>query len=63
MHCVYELCYILIISIFNLLIFIHCTNQIILNPSLTQKLKLIFKFSNIMEQINVPLWTHMGHKG
>ena len=27
------------------------------------KLKLIFKFSKIMGQINIPLWTHMGHKG
>ena len=63
LHCVYELCYILIISIFNFLIFIHFTNQITLKPSLAQKLKLIFKFSTIMEQINVPLWTHMGHKG
>ena len=61
--CVNELCYILIISIFNFLIFKHLTNQIILKPSLAQKLKLIFKFSTIMEQINVPLWTHMGHKG
>ena len=51
MHCVNELCYILIISIFNFLIFIHCTNQIILKLSLAQKLKLIFKFSTIMEQI------------
>ena len=59
-HCVNELCYILIISIFNFLIFIHFTNQ---KLSLAQKLKLIFKFSPIMEQINVPLWTHMGHKG
>ena len=58
-----KLCYILIISIFNFLIFIHFTNQITLKPSLAQKLKLIFKFSTIMEQINVPLWTHMGHKG
>ena len=58
-----ELCYILIILIFNFLIFIHFTNQITLKPSLAQKLKLIFKFSTIMEQINVPLWTHMGHKG
>ena len=63
MFCVYELCYILIISIFDFLIFIHCTNQITLKPSLAQKLKLIFKFSTIMEQINVPLWTHMGDKG
>ena len=62
-HCVYELCYILIISIFNFLIFIHFTNQIILKPSLAQKSKLIFKFGTIMEQINIPLWTHMGHKG
>ena len=48
---------------FQFLIFIHFTNQITLKPSLAQKLKLIFKFSTIMEQINVPLWTHMGHKG
>ena len=53
----------LIIVIFNFLIFIHFTNQITLKPSLAEKLKLIFKFSTIMEQINVPLWTHMGHKG
>ena len=60
MHCVYELCYILIISNFGFLIFIHCTNQITLKLSLAQKLKVIFKFSTIMEQINVSLWTHMG---
>ena len=34
-----------------------------LKPSLAQKLKLTFTFSTIMEQIGVPLWTHMGHKG
>ena len=62
MHYVYELSYILIILIFSFLIFIHCTNLITLKPSLAQKLKLIFKLSTIMEQINVPLWTHMGHK-
>ena len=62
MHCVYELCYILIISIFDFLIFIHCTNQITLKLSLAQKLKLIFKFSTIIEQMNVPLWTHMDIK-
>ena len=56
MHCVYELCYILIISILNFLLFIHFTNQITLKPSLAQNLKLIFKLSTIMEQINVPLW-------
>ena len=33
-HCVYELCYILIISIFDFLIFIHFTNQITLKPTL-----------------------------
>ena len=27
------------------------------------KLKLIFKFRTIMGQINIPLLTHMGHKG
>ena len=56
MHCVYELRYILIISIFNF-IFIHFTNQIILKQSLAQKLKLISKFSTIMEQIKF----HFGH--
>ena len=34
-----------------------------LKPSLAQNLKLIFKFSTIMRQINIPLWTHIGHKG
>ena len=62
-HFLNELCYTLIISIFNFLIFIHFTNQITLKPNLAQKLKLIFKFSTIMGQINVPLWTRMGHKG
>ena len=67
-QCVNELCYKLIISIisifiFNFLIFIHFTNQITLQPSLSQKLKLIFKFITIKAQINVPLWTHIGHKG
>ena len=57
MHCVYELCCILIISIFNLLIFMHITNQITLKQSLAQKLKLISKFSTIMEQIKF----HFGH--
>ena len=51
-----ELCCILIVSIFNF-ISIHFTNQIKFKLSLAQKLKLIFKFSTIMEQINVPLWT------
>ena len=63
LHCINELCYILIILIFNFLIFIHFTNQKTLKPNLAQKLKLIFKFSTIMRHINVPLWTHIGHKG
>ena len=62
-HCVNELCYILTISIFNFLIFIHFTNQITLKQSLAQKLNLIFKFSLIKRQINIPLWTHMRRKG
>ena len=57
-----ELCYILIISIFNFLIFIHFKNQITLKSSLAKKLKLIFKFSTITVQISVPLWTHMGQR-
>ena len=44
-HCVNELCYILIILMFNFL-------QVTLKLSLTQKLKLIFKFSTIKGQIN-----------
>ena len=39
------------------------TNQITLKPNLAQKLKLIIKFSTIKGQINVLLWTQMGHKG
>ena len=62
MHCINELCYILIISISNVLIFIHFTNQKT-KPSLAQKLEHIFKFSTIMGQINVQVWTHMGQKG
>ena len=61
--CINELCYILFISYFTFFIFIHFRNQKTLKPSLAQKLKLIFKFSTIMGQINIPLWTHMGHKG
>ena len=57
------MCYILIISISNFLIFIHFTNQKILKPSLARKLELTFKFSTIMGQINITLWTHIGHKG
>ena len=57
-----KLCYIQIISIFILLIFIHFANQTTLKPSLAQKLKLIFKCSTIKGQINAPLWTHMEHK-
>ena len=41
---------------FQFIIFIHFTNQITLKPRLAQKLKVIFKFSTITEQINVPLW-------
>ena len=62
-HCINELSYILIISISNFLIFIHFTNQKKLKPSQAQKLKLIFKFSTIIGQVNIPLWTHMGDKG
>ena len=70
MLCVNELCYIVIISIvskliFNLLVFIHFTNQITLKPSTKPgtKVKLLFKSSTIKGQINVPFWAHMGHKG
>ena len=63
MHCVNELRYKVIISTFNFLIFIHFTNQIRLKASLGQKLKLIFKFSTIIGQMNVSLWTYTGRKG
>ena len=52
MHYINEFWYILIISIFNYFNF----------QSLSQKLNLIFKFSLIKRKMNVPLWTHMGHK-
>ena len=63
MYCVNELCYICIISIFKFLIFIHFTNQITLKQSLAQKLNVIFTFSSIKGQINIPLWTQMEYKG
>ena len=64
MHCVNELRYILIFQFSHFLIFIHFTKQITWKPSLAQMLKLIlFKFSTMKGQINVPPWTHMGHKG
>ena len=63
MHCVNELCYVLIISIFNFLIFMHFKNQKTLKPSLAQKLIFMFKFSTTMGQINIPLWTHVRYKG
>ena len=63
MHFINEFCYTLIISIFSFLIFIHFTYQITLKQSLAQKLNLIFQLSLINWQINIPLWTHMGHNG
>ena len=66
MYCVTELCYILNISFFHFLICIHFTYQRLSKQSLAQKLaqnlKLIFKFSWIKRQINIPRWTYMGHK-
>ena len=59
MHCVNTLCYILIISILNFLIFVHFRKQITLKPNLAQKLKFIFKLVTIKGQINIPLWTHI----
>ena len=47
---------------FQFLIFINSTNQITLKSSLAQKLKLIFKFCAVTEQINVRFWIHMEHK-
>ena len=61
MHCVNEMRNVLIILIYNLLIFIHFTNQII-KQSLAQKLNLIFKFNLIKRQKNIPPWTHRGIK-
>ena len=62
MHCINELSYILIISIPKFPVFICFTYQKTLKPSVAQKLKLIFKFSTT-GQVNILLWTHMGHKG
>ena len=61
-HYVNELWYIIIISIFIFLIFKHFTSQTTLKRRLVQKLNLTSKFSSIKRQINIPLWTHMGHK-
>ena len=57
-----EFCHILIISIFNFVIFIHFANQITLKPNLAQKLKLILIFSTIKRQINAPLGPTWGIK-
>ena len=32
------------------------------NIKIKHSTKVIFKFSTIMEHVNVLLWTHMGHK-
>ena len=48
---------------FQFFIFIHFTTQITVKESLAEKLKLISKFGSIKRQINIPLWTRMGHKG
>ena len=61
MHCVNEWCY--ITSIFNFLSSYNFTTQITLKQSLAQRLKLIFKFSSIKRQTNIPHWAHLGHKG
>ena len=45
------------------LIFIRFTNQKTLNQSLVQKLNLIFKFSLMKRQINIPHWTFVWYKG
>ena len=52
---------ILHIHYFNLPTFIHFTNQITLQQSLALQLNLIFKVSPTKRQINITLWTHMGH--
>ena len=38
-------------------------NQITLKPSLALKLNLALRSSSIKWEINIPLWTHMEHKG
>ena len=53
---------ILYIHYFNFVIFTHFANQITLHQNLAQKLNLIFKVNQTKWQINIPLWTHMGHK-
>ena len=45
---------------FSYLHTIYKTNNITRNTSL--KVNLIFKVSSIKRQINIPVWTHMGHK-
>ena len=56
MHCVNELCYILIISIFN---FLHKFYK----QKSTAKVKTYFQIIPIKRQINIPPWTHMEHIG
>ena len=51
-----------IYSLFQFSYLIHFTNQVTLKQSPAQRLKLILKFSSIKRQINIPLWTHLGHK-
>ena len=62
LHCTVSMnpvIYIFLISIIS----IHFTNQITLNQSLTQRLKLIFKFISIKRQISIPVWAHLWDKG
>ena len=62
LHCTVSMnpvIYIFLISIIS----IHFTNQITLNQSLAQRLKLIFKFISIKRQISIPVWAHLWDKG
>ena len=53
-----------IYSLFQFSIFLSShILKITLKQRLAQNLKLVFKFSSIKRQINIPLWTHMGHEG
>ena len=50
-------------QLLSVLIFKRFTNQITSKQSLARKLNSTFQLSLINWQINIPLWTCMGHEG
>ena len=62
-HFINDLCCTIIFSVFSVFIFKRFTNQITLKQSLAQKLNITFQLSFINWQINISLWTCMGHEG